>query len=148
MRHRLDLAASLIVPAEVYFLDERTTGLDPASRAQIHQIVRVLASGGATVLLTTQCLDEGDELAASPLGTTWMASKPPEGAVHIRRIARRRHPTARPHRVATTAPLSCPLAVSPGKSCPRLGAEMGAAICRQLRSDAVRRGDRGPTQTL
>ena len=64
MRRRLDLAASLIVPAEVYFLDEPTTGLDPASRAQIHQIVRALAAGGATVLLTTQYLDEADELAA------------------------------------------------------------------------------------
>ncbi len=64
MRRRLDLAASLIVAAEVYFLDEPTTGLDPASRAQVHQIVRSIAAGGATVLLTTQYLDEADQLAS------------------------------------------------------------------------------------
>jgi ABC-2 type transport system ATP-binding protein len=63
MRRRLDLAASLITRAEVYFLDEPTTGLDPASRAQVHQLVRALAAGGATVLLTTQYLDEADQLA-------------------------------------------------------------------------------------
>jgi ABC-2 type transport system ATP-binding protein len=64
MRRRLDLAASLITRAEVYFLDEPTTGLDPASRAQVHQLVRALAAGGAAVLLTTQYLDEADQLAA------------------------------------------------------------------------------------
>jgi ABC-2 type transport system ATP-binding protein len=64
MRRRLDLAASLTVAAEVYFLDEPTTGLDPASRAQVHQVIRALAAGGATVLLTTQYLDEADQLAA------------------------------------------------------------------------------------
>jgi ABC-2 type transport system ATP-binding protein len=63
MRRRLDLAASLTVAAGVYFLDEPTTGLDPASRAQVHQIIRSLAAGGATVLLTTQYLDEADQLA-------------------------------------------------------------------------------------
>jgi ABC-2 type transport system ATP-binding protein len=64
MRRRLDLAASIIVRAEVYFLDEPTTGLDPASRAHVHQMVRSIAAGGATVLLTTQYLDEADQLAA------------------------------------------------------------------------------------
>ena len=64
MRRRLDLAASLIARAEVYFLDEPTTGLDPASRAHVHQIIRALAADGATVLLTTQYLDEADQLAA------------------------------------------------------------------------------------
>ena len=63
LRRRLDLAASLIIRAEVYFLDEPTTGLDPASRAQVHQLVRALAADGATVLLTTQYLDEADQLA-------------------------------------------------------------------------------------
>jgi len=63
MRRRLDLAASLTTSAEVYFLDEPTTGLDPASRAQVHQIIRALAAGGATVLLTTQYLEEADQLA-------------------------------------------------------------------------------------
>ena len=63
MRRRLDLAASILVRAEVYFLDEPTTGLDPASRAQVHDIVRSVAADGATVLLTTQYLDEADQLA-------------------------------------------------------------------------------------
>jgi ABC-2 type transport system ATP-binding protein len=64
MRRRLDLAASLIVRARVYFLDEPTTGLDPASRVQVHQIIRSLAADGAAVLLTTQYLDEADQLAS------------------------------------------------------------------------------------
>jgi ABC-2 type transport system ATP-binding protein len=63
MRRRLDLAASFIVPAELYFLDEPTTGLDPAARAQVWQIVRAAAESGATVLLTTQYLEEADRLA-------------------------------------------------------------------------------------
>jgi ABC-2 type transport system ATP-binding protein len=63
MRRRIDLAASLIVRAELYFLDEPTTGLDPASRAQVWDIIRSIAAAGATVLLTTQYLDEADQLA-------------------------------------------------------------------------------------
>ena len=64
MRRRLDLAASILVRADVYFLDEPTTGLDPASRAGVHDIVRSVAADGATVLLTTQYLDEADQLAS------------------------------------------------------------------------------------
>jgi len=63
MRRRLDLAASFLVPAELYFLDEPTTGLDPAARAQVWQIVRSAAQSGSTVLLTTQYLEEADRLA-------------------------------------------------------------------------------------
>jgi ABC-2 type transport system ATP-binding protein len=63
MRRRLDLAASFLVPADLYFLDEPTTGLDPAARAQVWQIVRAAAESGATVLLTTQYLEEADRLA-------------------------------------------------------------------------------------
>ena len=63
MRRRLDLAASFIVPADLYFLDEPTTGLDPAARAQVWEIVRSAAQSGATVLLTTQYLEEADRLA-------------------------------------------------------------------------------------
>jgi ABC-2 type transport system ATP-binding protein len=63
MRRRLDLAASFLVPAELYFLDEPTTGLDPAARAQVWQIVRAAAESGSTVLLTTQYLEEADRLA-------------------------------------------------------------------------------------
>ncbi len=63
MRRRVDLAASIVVRADLFFLDEPTTGLDPASRAQVWEIIRSIAADGATVLLTTQYLDEADELA-------------------------------------------------------------------------------------
>ncbi len=63
MRRRLDLAASLIHNPEVLFLDEPTTGLDPISRAEMWTSIRTLVSGGTTVLLTTQYLDEADRLA-------------------------------------------------------------------------------------
>jgi ABC-2 type transport system ATP-binding protein len=63
MRRRLDLAASFLVPAELYFLDEPTAGLAPAARAQVWQIVRSAAESGSTVLLTTQYLEEADRLA-------------------------------------------------------------------------------------
>jgi ABC-2 type transport system ATP-binding protein len=63
MRRRLDLAASFIVPAELYFLDEPTTGLDSAARAQVWEIVRSAAESGSTILLTTQYLEEADRIA-------------------------------------------------------------------------------------
>jgi ABC-2 type transport system ATP-binding protein len=64
MRRRLDLAASLIGHPAVLFLDEPTTGLDPSARALMWDIVRQLAADGTTLLLTTQYLDEADELAS------------------------------------------------------------------------------------
>ena len=64
MRRRLDLAASLIGHPEVLFLDEPTTGLDPNSRAVMWEIIRELAAEGTTLLLTTQYLDEADQLAS------------------------------------------------------------------------------------
>lgn len=63
MRRRLDLAASLITDPEVLFLDEPTTGLDPRGRAEVWAAVRSLVGGGTTVLLTTQYLQEADQLA-------------------------------------------------------------------------------------
>ena len=63
MRRRLDLAASLVGSPEVVFLDEPTTGLDPRSRLQLWDVVRDLVRNGTTVLLTTQYLEEADELA-------------------------------------------------------------------------------------
>jgi oleandomycin transport system ATP-binding protein len=63
MRRRLDLGASLLGNPEVVFLDEPTTGLDPRARLQMWDTVRGVVAGGATVLLTTQYLDEADELA-------------------------------------------------------------------------------------
>ena len=63
MRRRLDIAASLVVTPELLFLDEPTTGLDPRSRNQVWDVVRAIAATGATVLLTTQHLEEADRLA-------------------------------------------------------------------------------------
>ncbi len=63
MRRRLDLAAALIAAPPVLFLDEPTTGLDPASRLSLWQLIRDQVADGATVLLTTQYLDEADQLA-------------------------------------------------------------------------------------
>jgi ABC-2 type transport system ATP-binding protein len=63
MRRRLDIASSIVVTPELLFLDEPTTGLDPRSRNQVWEIVRVLVAAGTTVLLTTQYLDEADQLA-------------------------------------------------------------------------------------
>jgi daunorubicin resistance ABC transporter ATP-binding subunit len=63
MRRRLDLAAGLLTRPPVLFLDEPTTGLDPTSRARMWEVIRALVVDGVTLLLTTQYLDEADELA-------------------------------------------------------------------------------------
>jgi oleandomycin transport system ATP-binding protein len=63
MRRRLDLAASLVTRPRVLYLDEPTTGLDPRSRNEMWDVVRALAASGVTVLLTTQYLEEADQLA-------------------------------------------------------------------------------------
>ena len=63
MRRRLDLAASLIVKPKVLFLDEPTTGLDPRGRQEMWGVIQELVKGGVTLLLTTQYLEEADQLA-------------------------------------------------------------------------------------
>ena len=63
MRRRLDLAAALVNSPPVLFLDEPTTGLDPRSRRQLWEVIRELVADGATLLLTTQYLEEADQLA-------------------------------------------------------------------------------------
>jgi ABC-2 type transport system ATP-binding protein len=63
MRRRLDLAAGLVTRPPVLFLDEPTTGLDPTSRVRMWEVIRDLVADGVTLLLTTQYLDEADELA-------------------------------------------------------------------------------------
>ena len=63
MRRRLDLAVTLILAPRVLFLDEPTTGLDPRNRREVWAAIRELVAGGTTVLLTTQYLDEADQLA-------------------------------------------------------------------------------------
>ena len=65
MRRRLDLAASLVGDPQILFLDEPTTGLDPVARREMWALVRRMVADGVTVLLTTQYLDEADELADS-----------------------------------------------------------------------------------
>jgi ABC-2 type transport system ATP-binding protein len=63
MRRRLDLAASLIISPQLLFLDEPTTGLDPLGRSEVWAAIKELTDAGTTVLLTTQYLDEADQLA-------------------------------------------------------------------------------------
>ncbi len=63
MRRRLDLAMTLVGDPRIIFLDEPTTGLDPRSRQTMWQIIRDLVAGGVTILLTTQYLEEADQLA-------------------------------------------------------------------------------------
>jgi ABC-2 type transport system ATP-binding protein len=63
MRRRLDIAMSLVGNPPIIFLDEPTTGLDPQARIEVWQAVKELAAGGTTVLLTTQYLDEAEQLA-------------------------------------------------------------------------------------
>jgi len=95
MRRRLDIAASIVVTPELLFLDEPTTGLDPRSRNQVWEIIRVLVAEGTTVLLTTQYLDEADQLAGRIAivdhgrviaeGTpAELKARVGEGALHIR----------------------------------------------------------------
>ncbi|MEU4696677.1 ATP-binding cassette domain-containing protein [Nonomuraea dietziae] len=64
MRRRLDLAASMVAAPRILFLDEPTTGLDPRSRAELWTVIRELLASGTTILLTTQYLEEADQLAA------------------------------------------------------------------------------------
>ena len=63
MRRRIDLAGALVVNPPVLFLDEPTTGLDPRSRLALWDVIKRLVAGGTTVLLTTQYLEEADQLA-------------------------------------------------------------------------------------
>ncbi|HEX6683646.1 MAG TPA: ATP-binding cassette domain-containing protein [Candidatus Limnocylindrales bacterium] len=63
MRRRLDLAASMVAAPRILFLDEPTTGLDPRSRAELWTVIRELLASGTTILLTTQYLEEADQLA-------------------------------------------------------------------------------------
>lgn len=64
MRRKLDIAASLVVTPSILFLDEPTTGLDPMARKNVWRMIRALASHGVTIMLTTQYLEEADQLAA------------------------------------------------------------------------------------
>ena len=105
MRRRLDIAASLVVTPELLFLDEPTTGLDPHSRSQVWGLVREIAAAGTTVLLTTQYLEEADQLAERIAvvdggrivaeGTSaQLKAKVGAGGIHVRLLDRRQRPEA------------------------------------------------------
>jgi ABC-2 type transport system ATP-binding protein len=105
MRRRLDIAASIVVTPDLMFLDEPTTGLDPRSRNQVWDIVRALVAGGTTVLLTTQYLDEADQLAdriaVIDRGRVIAEGTPGElkasvgsGSLHVRLLDPAQRPTA------------------------------------------------------
>ena len=114
MRRRLDLAAGLVMRPPVLFLDEPTTGLDPTGRAEMWQIIRDLVSDGATLLLTTQYLDEADALAdriaVIDHGSVIAEGTPAElkaatgGArLEVTSAPRTRPPSPRSHRLSTDA---------------------------------------------
>ena len=105
MLRRLDIAASMVVTPELMFLDEPTTGLDPRSRNQVWEIVRALTSGGTTVLLCTQYLEEADQLASGlaviDRGRVIAEGTPAQlkasvgtGALHVRLLDPQRRPEA------------------------------------------------------
>ncbi|WP_228034802.1 ATP-binding cassette domain-containing protein, partial [Streptomyces spongiae] len=92
MKRRLDLAMTLVGEPRIIFLDEPTTGLDPRSRHPVWQIVRELVAGGVTVFLTTQYLEEADQLADRigvlsggrlvAEGTHWVVMRDPAGGTY------------------------------------------------------------------
>jgi ABC-2 type transport system ATP-binding protein len=105
MRRRIDIAASIVVTPDLIFLDEPTTGLDPRSRNQVWEIVRALVSGGTTVLLTTQYLDEADQLAdriaviddgkvIAEGSSSQLKASVGSGAVHVRLLEPAQRPEA------------------------------------------------------
>ncbi len=105
MRRKLDIAASLVVTPDLLFLDEPTTGLDPRSRKQVWEIIRAIVANGTTVLLTTQYLDEADQLASRIAvidqgkiiaeGTNGqLKSSVGSGAVHVRLFDPEQRPEA------------------------------------------------------
>ena len=89
MRRRLDIAASLIVTPGVLFLDEPTTGLDPKARQGVWRMIRKLAEAGVTILLTTQYMDEADQLA-DRIAVIDHGRKIAEGTSRDRRLSRRK----------------------------------------------------------
>jgi daunorubicin resistance ABC transporter ATP-binding subunit len=110
MRRRIDIAASIVVTPELLFLDEPTTGLDPRSRNEVWDIIRAMVSSGTTVLLTTQYLDEADQLAdrISVIDTgrviaegtsSELKARVGNGALHVRVM----HPADRPQASAVLA---------------------------------------------
>jgi ABC-2 type transport system ATP-binding protein len=112
MRRRVDIAASILLTPDLLFLDEPTSGLDPRSRSQVWDIVRALVAEGTTVLLTTQYLDEADQLAdriavidhgrVIAEGTPGqLKASTGSGSLHVRLMSPEQRPTA--ERILATA---------------------------------------------
>jgi len=106
MRRRLDIAASLIVTPDLLFLDEPSTGMDPRSQNQVWELVRQIAAAGTTVLLTTQYLEEADQLAEQiavidhgqivAQGTSaQLKARVGSGTLHVRLLDGEQRPRAR-----------------------------------------------------
>ena len=102
MRRRLDLAMTLVGEPRIIFLDEPTTGLDPRSRRVMWQIVRELVADGVTIFLTTQYLEEADQLAVADRAARRRPSRRPghAGRAEAARARRQRPPRVRRRRRA------------------------------------------------
>ena len=140
MRRRLDIAASIVVTPDLLFLDEPTTGLDPRSRNQVWDIVRVLVAEGATVLLTTQYLDEADQLA-DRLAIIDHGRVIAEGHARRAQGLRRRRLAARPAS-ATRTSATRPAACSASRSAPTSSTESDPAALSAADVDADRAAGR------
>jgi ABC-2 type transport system ATP-binding protein len=156
MRRRLDIAASLIVTPDLLFLDEPTTGLDPRSRNQVWELVRRIAAAGTTVLLTTQYLEEADQLAEQiaiidqgrivAQGTsTQLKARVGAGALHLRLLDGGQRPLAAEilaGALGTTVQLDAdPLGLSallgtPADAAPANAAQTNAAPANATPTDA------------
>jgi ABC-2 type transport system ATP-binding protein len=126
MRRRLDLAAGFVLHPEVLFLDEPTTGLDPAGRREVWEAVRGLVAGGTTVLLTTQYLEEAERLADDVCvlqGGRVVARGTPEQLTAAIGGDRLELVVADPSRAREAAELAERAAAGPAASAPRPGAE-------------------------
>jgi ABC-2 type transport system ATP-binding protein len=147
MRRRLDIGASLIVTPDLLFLDEPTTGLDPRSRNQVWELVRRIAAAGTTVLLTTQYLEEADQLAEQIAvidhgrivaeGTSaQLKSRVGSGTLHVRLLDGEHRPRAQQilaRALAGTVRLAAdPLAVSMLLATRPDAADMGRLVGRAM----------------
>ncbi|TDD59940.1 ATP-binding cassette domain-containing protein, partial [Actinomadura darangshiensis] len=143
MRRRLDIAAGLILTPDLLFLDEPTTGLDPRSRSRVWELVRQIAAAGTTVLLTTQYLDEADQLAEQIAvidqgrivaeGTSaQLKARVGAGALHVRLLDGEQRPLARQILAGalegTVHPGSDPLALSMLLATPAGAADVGGLV--------------------
>ncbi|WP_374203791.1 ABC transporter ATP-binding protein, partial [Pseudonocardia sp. ICBG601] len=144
MRRRLDLAASLVGRPEVLFLDEPTTGLDPLHRNEVWDAVRRLAEDGVTVLLTTQYLEEADQLAHDLVVLDHGGSSPRHGRpAEVPGRRRRLHvrPSCRARR--RWSPPSSPRRPAPSRRSSRPGGHRGRRRPRRAASHRGPAGRRG-----